>query len=554
MGMTLKNLRRYKDIARLFAKHGRGIGDLPAELIADEGTGRATVQPGAEDFAKDLEALGPTFVKLGQVLSSRSDLLPVSYVAALARLQDDVDPFAFAEVEAIIERELGVRLSKAFSEFESTPLAAASLGQVHRATLRDGRQVVVKVQRPGIQEVIADDLSALAAAAALLDGHTAIGRHYQFTTLVEEFGKSLSRELDYRLEAQNLVELGSILERFESIVVPQPVRDFTCAKVLTMDYVRGRKVTKIQPLARLELDGAALADELFRAYLHQVLVAGFFHADPHPGNVFLTDDGRLALLDLGMVGRLSPHLQERLLRLLLAASEGRGEEAADIAAAIGEKLPDYDEALFRRAITTLVTDNRATALQQIALGNLMLELTRKGTEAGVRLPPELALLGKTLLHLDEIGRALDPQFDPNEAIRRHAAEITSERLKKNLTVGSLLGAANELKDFLEHLPGRTNKILDRVANNELEVRVHTLDEGLLMEGFQKVANRITVGLVLAALIVGAAMLARVPSSFQILGYPGLAIACFLSAAAGGIVLVLNILWHDRRNRKDRAWR
>lgn len=552
MGMTLKNLKRYKDIARLFAKHGRGIRDLPAELIADEGTGEATVPPAAEDFAKDLEALGPTFVKLGQVLSSRSDFLPVSYVAALARLQDDVEPFAFAEVEAIIESELGVRLSKAFSEFESTPLAAASLGQVHRATLRDGRQVVVKVQRPGIQEVIAEDLSALEAAAALLDGHTAIGRHYQFKSLVEEFGKSLSRELDYRLEAQNLVELGGILERFESIVVPQPIPDFTCAKVLTMDYVRGRKVTKIQPLARLELNGAALADELFRAYLHQVLVAGFFHADPHPGNVFLTDDGRLALLDLGMVGRVSSHLQDRLLRLLLAASEGRGEEAAEVAAAIGEKLPDYDEALFRRAITTLVADNRATSLQQMALGKLVLELTRKGSEAGVRLPPELALLGKTLLHLDEIGRALDPQFDPNEAIRRHAAEITSERLKKNFTVGNLLGTATELKDFLEHLPGRTNKILDRVANNELEIRVHTLDEDLLMEGFQKVANRITVGLVLAALIVGAAMLARVPSSFQILGYPGLAIVCFLSAAAGGVVLVATILWHDRRNRKDRA--
>jgi predicted unusual protein kinase regulating ubiquinone biosynthesis (AarF/ABC1/UbiB family) len=553
MGITLKDLRRYKDIARLFAKHGRSIRDLPVELVADADTAETTPPPAAEEFAKDLEALGPTFVKLGQVLASRSDLLPVSYVAALSRLQDDVEPFEFAEVEAIVERELGVRISKAFSEFESTPLAAASLGQVHRAALRDGRQVVVKVQRPGIQEIIAEDLSALAAAAALLDAHTAIGRRYQFTSLVEEFEKSLSRELDYRLEAQNLVELGGILERFERIVVPQPVPDFTCAKVLTMDYVRGRKVTQIRPLARLELDGFALADELFRSYLHQVLVAGFFHADPHPGNVFLTDDGRLALLDLGMVGRISPHLQERLLRLLLATSEGRGEEAAEIAAMIGEKLPGYDEPQLLRAITTLVTDNRSTALHQIAVGKLMLELTRKGAEAGVRLPPELALLGKTLLHLDEIGRALDPQFDPNEAIRRHAAEITSERLKKNVSLGSVLGSLNEIKNFLEHLPGRANKILDRVANNELEVRVHTIDEELLMQGFQKVANRITVGLILAALIVGAAMLTRVPSSFQILGYPGLAIACFLGAAAGGAVLVLNILWHDRRSPK-KAWR
>jgi len=548
MGITLGHLKRYQDIARLFAKHGRAIRDLPEELVAGAEPSAAAATPAAEEFAKDLEALGPTFVKLGQVLATRADLLPVSYLTALARLQDDVEPIPFAEVEAIVERELGVRISKAFSEFEPTPLAAASLGQVHRAALRDGRLVAVKVQRPGVQETITEDLAALAEAATLLDAHTEVGRRYRFADLVEEFKKSLARELDYRLEAQNLVELAGILERFERIVVPQPIPDFTRATVLTMDYVRGRKITKIGPLARMEMDGAALADELFRAYLHQVLVAGFFHADPHPGNVFLTDDGRLALLDLGMTGRVSPELQERMLRLLLAASEGRGEEAAAIAAMIGEKLPNYDEALFLRTITTLVADNRSAALQQIAVGKLMLELSHKGAEAGVRLPAELALLGKTLLHLDEIGRALDPQFDPNEAIRRHAAEITSERLKSSVSPGNLLATLNELKEFVERLPGRANKILDRVANNELEVRVNAIDEGLLMEGFQKIANRITVGLVLAALIVGAAMLMQVPSTFRILGYPGLAIACFLGAAAGGVILVINILWHDRKSQ------
>jgi predicted unusual protein kinase regulating ubiquinone biosynthesis (AarF/ABC1/UbiB family) len=549
MAISIGHLKRYKDIARLLAKHGRAIRDLPVELVADSGPAELSATPAAEELARDLEALGPTFVKLGQVLATRADLLPVPYLTALARLQDDVEPFPFAEVEAIVERELGVRISKAFSSFEETPLAAASLGQVHRAALRDGRQVVVKVQRPGVQETIAEDLAALGEVAGLLDAHTAVGRRYQFRGLVEEFEKSLARELDYRLEAKNLVELAGILEGFERIVVPQPIEDFTRATVLTMDYVRGRKITKIGPLARLEMDGAALADELFRAYLHQVLVAGFFHADPHPGNVFLSDDGRLALLDLGMVGRVSPALQERLLRLLLAVSEGRGEEAAEIAAAIGEKLPDYDEAVFMRAVSALVAENRSAELQQIAVGKLMLDVSHKGAEAGVRLPPELALLGKTLLHLDEIGRTLDPEFDPNGAIRRHAAEITSERLKKSLSPGNVLGTLNELKDFVAHLPGRANKILDRVANNELEVRVDAIDEALLMEGFQKVANRITVGLVLAALIVGAAMLMQVPSSFRILGYPGLAIACFLGAAAGGVTLVVNILWQDRRTRK-----
>jgi predicted unusual protein kinase regulating ubiquinone biosynthesis (AarF/ABC1/UbiB family) len=550
MAITLGHLKRYKDIAQLLAKHGRAIRDLPPELIAGAGPGvDADPAPEAEELARDLEALGPTFVKFGQVLATRADLLPVSYLSALARLQDDCEPFPIGEVEAIVEQELGVRISRAFSEFEPAPLAAASLGQVHRAALRDGRPMVVKVQRPGIHDTIAEDIAALREAAGLLDAHTKIGERYQFTSLVDQFEKTLLRELDYQLEARNLLEMGGILAPFDRIVVPAPILDFTSSRVLTMDYVRGRKITKIGPLRRLEMDGATLADELFRAYLHQVLVAGFFHADPHPGNVFLTDDGRLALLDLGMTGRVSPALQDLMLKLLLAASEGRGEEAAAAVGTIGERLPEYDEPRFLRSIATLIAENRAASLQQIAVGKLMLELSHTGSESGFRLPPEMALLGKTLLHLDEIGRALDPAFDPNQAIRRHAAEILSRRLRQSLSPGNLLSTVSGLKEFVEHLPTRANRILDRVANNDLEVRVDAIDEDVLVEGFQKIANRITVGLVLAALIVGAALLMQVPTSFRLLGYPGLAIVCFVGAAAGGVALVLNILVHDRQARK-----
>ena len=243
MAIALAHLKRFKDIAQLLLKHGRAIRDLPTSLLGDalepeELAGRsasaaagATATDPAAELARDLEALGPTFVKLGQVLATRADLLPVSYLAALSRLQDDVAPFPFAEVEAIVEAELGVKIGKAFSDFEPTPLAAASLGQVHRAAMRDGRLVAVKVQRPGVQETIAEDLAALAEAAALLDQHTETGRSYRFSGFVEEFKKSLVRELDYRQEAQNLIELGKILEPFERIVVPRrsptsPARTF----------------------------------------------------------------------------------------------------------------------------------------------------------------------------------------------------------------------------------------------------------------------------------------------------------------------------------------
>ena len=273
-----------------------------------------------DQLADDLEAMGPTYVKLGQVLSSRSDLLPEPYLKALARLQDKVKPFPFAEVEQIITAELGVRISKAFASFDPQPIAAASLGQVHSATLRDGRRVVVKVQRPNIRKQIADDFEVLDQIAEFVDAHTELGRRYRFLKILDEFRSSIRQELNYDREAQNLIVLAANLKEFELIQVPQPVPDYSSRCVLTMDYVQGRKITSVGPLRRLEMNGAPLAEELFRAYLKQVLVDGMFHADPHPGNVFLTDDGHIALLDLGMVGYTTPGMQENLLKLLLPTS------------------------------------------------------------------------------------------------------------------------------------------------------------------------------------------------------------------------------------------
>jgi len=549
MAVSLKptHLKRYKDIAVLLMKYGRG--DLAKGLDVGAGISPGAAPPGekpkAEELTRDLERLGPTFVKVGQLLSTRADLLPVAYLEALARLQDRVEPFSFAEVERIVTEELGVRISKPFADFEATPLAAASLGQVHRATLRDGRPVAVKVQRPGIREQIVEDLEAFTEIAQLLDRHSEAGRLYQFEKMVEEFRKTLLRELDYREEAQNLLTLRENLKEFDRIVVPTPVHDFTTSRVLTMDYVFGQKITSLSPLTRMEIDGAALAEELHKAYLKQIVIDGFFHADPHPGNVFLNDDGRLALLDLGMIGRISGTMQENLLKLLLAISEGHGEEAADRAAETGEKLDSFDEAEFRRRIAELVGLYQNATVEQIQIGRVVMELSRAAGEAGVRLPSELTMLGKTLLHLDEIARTLDPTFDPNASVRRNAAELLERRMRKSASPSNLYASLLEAKDFVEKLPGRVNKVLDILASNQLRLDVDAIDEGLLIDGLHKIANRIALGLILAALIVGAALLMQVPTSFRILGYPGLAILFFLAAALGGITLVVSILANDR---------
>jgi predicted unusual protein kinase regulating ubiquinone biosynthesis (AarF/ABC1/UbiB family) len=529
------------------AKYGR------AEFVtrALHGADTPSADPaGAETFVRDLESLGPTFVKLGQILSTRADLLPPAYLDALARLQDQVEPFPYEDVERIVREELGVRVSHAFVEFDKLPIAAASLGQVHRAVLRGGREVAVKVQRPGIHEQVEQDLSAFHEIAAVID-RIGAAPNMDAARVVDEFKRTLMSELDYREEARNLVTIAHQLRDFEHIVVPLPVDDFTTARVLTMDYVAGTKITAVSRVEWTEVDGTALAEDLSRAYLQQILIDGVFHADPHPGNVLLTPDRGIALIDLGMIGRISSTTQEQLFKLILAIGEGRGEEAAEILISLGERHEDFNESEMRRAIADLIGRFHRLTMREMNVGRVMLEMSRSSNEHGLKMPPELALLGKTLLHLDEVGRVLDPEFDVNASLRRNASSVMRRRMLKSATPANVFSAAMDVREFAERLPGRVNRILDALAANDLRFKVEVIDQGSIIDGLQKVANRIALGLVLAALIVGAAMLMRVPTSLTIFGYPWIAMLLFLAAAAGGFWMAWTILAGDVRKTRTR---
>ena len=536
---------RYRDIARLLVKYGRsdlvkeaGLGD-----IADY-TDDGDVPAKAEELTDDLERMGPTYIKLAQLMSTRADLIPPPYAKALSRLQDSVEPFSFEEVERIVTEELGVRLSRAFASFDATPLASASLGQVHRATLRDGRPVVVKVQRPGIKERIAEDMEALAELAEFADKHSEAGRKYGFGELLEQFRRSLNGELDYRREAVNLTHLSRIVSDYDRIVIPEPIDDYTTDVVLTMDYIPGRKITELGPLSKMELDGCALAEQLFEAYLDQILVEGFFHADPHPGNVLITDDNRIALIDLGMVARIPGDMRKKLIKLLLALSDGNGKAAAEAAVTLGRPLEDFDEATFTIRAADMVERSQGATVQDIDAGTMVMELMRISGDYGLRLPAELSMLGKALLNLDQVARELDPDFDPAAAIRRHTDDILETQMRPSS--GSAFSALLEARDFVEQLPGRVNKVMDAMAEGTFHLDVHAFDEAELMRGFQKLANRLTMGLVLAALIIGAAMLVQVETSAKLFGYPTLAILCFLLAAGCGFALMLSIVRSDKK--------
>jgi predicted unusual protein kinase regulating ubiquinone biosynthesis (AarF/ABC1/UbiB family) len=540
-----RHVGRYRQIAMLLLRHGRG--DLVSSSGLDDILSPDELPPGdvaaAESLASELEAMGPTFVKLGQLLSSRVDLLPQAYTDALARLQDDVEPFGFDEVEQIVSSELGVRLSRAFSRFDHVPIAAASLGQVHRAAMRDGREVVVKVQRPAIRQQVLDDMEVLGEIAGFVEAHSETGRRYAVADLLEQFRKSLVDELDYQREARNLVLLRDLVSERPLIVVPAPIEDYTTSRVLTMDYVPGKKVTDLGPLGRLDLDGAGLADALIGAFTQQVLVAGVFHADPHPGNVLLTPDGRLALIDLGMVGHIPVPMRDQLIKLIMALLSGRPDDVSRVARTLGTELPGFDELAFERSVTDVVLRATQTSIADLDTGAVMLELARQSARAGLQLAPELSMLGKAMLNLDQVARTLDPTFSPQQALQRHTAEAM--RAGMSMSPASVMAGLMEAKEFVEALPGRVNRAMDAVASGRFEMRVKVFDETEFLRGLHKLANVIAAGLVLAALMIGAALLAR-PGVDGPTVESRIALAVFVVSAVGALVLLARIGWQSRR--------
>jgi predicted unusual protein kinase regulating ubiquinone biosynthesis (AarF/ABC1/UbiB family) len=554
MALSLKpeRLKRYKDVAALLVKYGRSdlVEHTSLRLTGSQTDQKALAEtPKADELARDLEKLGPTFIKLGQLLSTRGDLLPQPYLDALARLQDRVEPFSYEEVERIVSSEVGGRISKLFLEFEQEPTAAASLAQVHRATMRNGREVVVKVQRPGIREQIVEDLEALEQVAEFIDAHTEVGKRYEFTNMLADLRRSLLHELDFQREAGNLRRLHRGLVEFENIVIPEPVEDYTTSRVLTMDYITGTKITDVSPLRFMELDTSALAEEVFRAYLKQILVDGFFHADPHPGNVLLTQDNKIGLIDLGMVSHIAGNFRENLLRLLLGISEGRGDEVAEVAIKMGEPKPNFEKSDYERRVAKLVAENASATLEQLHAGAIVLQIQRIAADCWFRLPTEFTMIAKAMMNLDRVVYVLDPTFDPNAVIRDEATNIMTHQVIQSVEPGSILARLIEVKEFVERLPTRVNKILDAIGNNELKIGVDAIDEKVVLDGLQKVANRITLGLILAALIVGAALMMRVETSFKIFGYPGLPAIFFMIAAVASLILIASILFTDEKPKK-----
>ena len=504
-----------------------------------------------EELVEDLKKMGPTYVKLGQLLSTRPDLLPENYLQALANLQDDVETVPYEEVQKIFEEEIGVKINKAFELFDPKPLASASIGQVHLALLPSGRKVVVKIQRPGIRKNFIEELETLKNMADLAVTHSKVAKKYALDDVIEELRFILLNELDYNKEAQNLVVLKENLKEFKNLIVPSPVAEYSSSKVLTMDFIDGKKITSLGNLKKIETDFTSVIDDLVEAYMKQIIVDGFVHADPHPGNIHVTADDKVALMDLGMVAKFSPKIQEKIMMLLVGMTKKDGDDITDALLEISE----YDSAKvnldhFRKNINRLVMDSTSTNAEDMETGRILLQMNRIAADEGIKLAVELNILGKVLLNMDQIVAVLTPKYDLQKAIRRFMEKMVNKKMQQELKPENAYAFLLDNKKLLENLPGRLNKITENLANNQLELKINAIDEDRLTEGFQKVANRITSGLIIAAMIIGAALLMRIPSTYTILGYGVLPFFFFVIAIGLGLFLVYSIMFKDDHFKKS----
>ncbi|MGJ4729784.1 ABC1 kinase family protein [Luteimonas sp. SDU101] len=545
----MQRLSRTSQVIAMFARYRRAgiltgfdLGETPPEDVAHGETDAL-----AERFVADLEAMGPAFVKLGQALSTRPDLVPASWIAALERIQDNATPAPVGDIELLLENELGVRASKVFAEIDPQPMAAASLAQVHRAVLHDGRVVALKIQRPDVAGSVRSDLDVLARLAGTADTLTDAGRRLRLADWIGEFRKAMINELDYRIEAENLDRFGRHLSGYPLLRVPTPLWDYVTPRLLVMDWIEGINVTRITGLRRTELDTVPVTSQLLRAYLDQVFVHGDIHADPHPGNVLLGPDGRIALIDLGMVATIPPRQREHLLKLVFAAVDGRGEDVARQLVVLGTRLEDFDEAAYVREISQVVA-RYASTTRRASEGRMVLDLVRRATECGLRTPPEISLLGKTLLNLERVVDALAPELDVREQIESHLQSLMRDRMRKAFSPASLATEALELQELVRDAPRKLSDTLSLVAANRLQVRLAGLDDSRLMENLQKIANRIASAVVIAALLLSSTQLMRLDVGPTMFGYPALAVLMFLIAAVLGVILVISALRYDHRAR------
>ncbi|MCL6601963.1 MAG: AarF/ABC1/UbiB kinase family protein [Paenibacillus sp.] len=545
MAVRIRYAGRYRTIAMALMRHGFGymveelglnhLLSLPRRLMTQEVYEGVTL---GERIRRVLEDLGPTFVKLGQLASTRSDMLPDSIIQELVKLQDNVPPFSADIARDIVEQELDQHLDEIFHSFENVPLAAASIGQVHRAVLLSGQTVAVKIQRPGVLRMMSRDLEILKDLTALAERRLDWAKQYGLARMTEEFSKSLIAELDYSHEGRNAEKIALQLADREDVYIPEIHWDYTSARVLTMEYVEGITLNRRQEMLDKGVNLKQLAEQLVEIMLKQIFIGGFFHADPHPGNVMLMKDGRLALIDFGMVGRLSEEMKDHLAALIIALMRKNTDAMVRAIMHLGILDEEADRAALHDDMDMLREEYYDVPFSRVSIGKVLNDLFRIARRHHLVIPPDLAMLGKTMLTLEGVVSNLDPSFSIIQMAEPFGRQLLKQRFSSHRLQRKLWGGVAELAESLVELPGQARQLTSLISKGKLKVEVGMPELQALQRKFDRIGNRLSFSIVLLAfsiimvgLIIGSSMR----------GEPSL-LWDFPTVEIGSVVALLMFLW------------
>ena len=551
IGRTYRHIQRYRQILTILFKYGFGdlVNNLKIEQYIDIGLKMISYKQRkkieslsrAERARMALEELGPTFIKMGQILSTRPDLLPVDFIRELAKLQDNVPPFPFSEVKQMIESELEHPVEEIFPCFDESPVAAASIGQVHRARLHDGDEVAVKIQRPGIQKTIKVDMEIIFHIAMLMEKYVEGLDIHQPTQIVKEFARTLEKEIDYTIEASHMERFSWQFTNDMTIYVPRVYRETTTSRILTMEYIDGIKISELDRLENEGFDLNEIARRGADLIMKQVFIHGFFHADPHPGNIFILPNNIICYLDFGMMGRVNRKTRQNFVSLVMAIEHRDESKAADSLLRLTDWEKEPDRIVLEREVAEFIDQHFFLSLKELDLGKLLPDLLEITSRHRLRLHTDLFMMLKALTTMHGVGRSLDPDFDITEHAAPFVRRIRLDSLRPRRFVGDMLGSGMEFINLLQEIPKDLREILSQFKQGKIKIEFEHRGLEPMLTTHDRISNRIAFAIVLASLIIGSSLivLSNVPPLWK--DIPVIGLGGYLVAGIMGFWLLVSIL-------------